>query len=141
MADLTEIRNALATLITQYTGLRAEGQARDQISPPVAVVLPSPTFITYGATMDEAFTVNLMVLLCISDAAPVEKTQRALDAYLGFGKSDDVTVSVAEAILMDTTLAGTVHFCEPVTVSNYGRIQYAGQEYFGARINLTCGAI
>jgi hypothetical protein len=139
MADLVEITSALASQITTQTGLRALGQATDQISPPCAVVLPGQPFLSYGATMDEALTINLMVLVIISDAAPVEKTQRALNAYLGIGENQ--LQSIPAAVLTDPTLAGTVHFCEPQTASNYGRIEYAGVTYFGARLNLTAGAI
>jgi hypothetical protein len=141
VADLTGIRNALAAQITAYTGLRSEPQARDQITPPIAVVLPANPVITFGATMDEAMTINLVVLLCISDAAPVEKTQRALDAYLGMDHGDGSDTSVPAAILKDVSLAGTCEFCEPVSVSNYGRVEYNGVIYFGARINLLLGAI
>jgi hypothetical protein len=144
VADLTAIRNALAAQITAHTGLRCDGQARDQVTPPCAVVLPAPTFVTYGATMDEAMTLGLVVLLIITDAAPVEMTQRALDAYLGMSHGEDIagsTQSVPAAILDDPTLGGTAEYCEPVSVSNYGRIEYAGVPYFGARLNLTAGAI
>jgi len=139
MADLVAITNALAAQITQYTGLRAEGQARDQITPPVAVVLPGQPFLAYGQTMDETLTLNLIVLVIITDAAPVEMTQRALDAYLGLAHG--AGTSVPAAVLKDPTLGGTVHFCEPVSASNYGRIDYAGVTYFGARINIQAGAI
>ena len=141
MADLTDIRNALAAQITAYTGLRSEGQARDQITPPVAVVIPANPVVTYGATTDEAMTINLIVLLCISDAAPVEKTQRALDAYLGMDHGDGGEQSVPAAILKDTSLAGTCEFCEPISVSSYGRVEYNGVIYFGARVNVQIGAI
>ena len=101
---------------------------------------PSTTApIAYGNTMDETLTNNLMVLLIISDAAPVEMTQRALNAYLGIGAGE--TESVPAAILADPTLGGAVHYTEPVSASNYGRIEYAGITYFGARINVVIGAI
>jgi hypothetical protein len=138
---MTAIRNALAAQITEHTGLRSDGQARDQVTPPVAVILPGSPFISYGATLDEALNFSLMVLLIISDAPPVEMTQRALDAYLGLDHGDGGGQSVPAAILADPTLGGTAEFCEPVSVSNYGRIEYAGVTYFGARVNLTCGAI
>lgn len=140
MADITAIRNALAAQITEFTGLRCDGQARDQVTPPCSVVLPGGPFITYGATMDEAMTINLLVLIIITDAAPVEKTQRALDAYLGLDHGDG-GLSVPAAILADPSLSGTAEYCEPVSVSNYGRIEYAGIGYFGARCNLVLGAI
>lgn len=142
MADMTAVRNALAAQITGFTGLRCDGQARDQATPPCAVVLPGNPFITYGATMDEALTATLIVLLIISDAPPVEMTQRALDAYLGLDHgADPGGTSVPAAILTDTSLSGTVNWCEPVSVSNYGRVEYGGVGYFGARLNLSVGAI
>ena len=136
--DMTAIRNALATQITQYTGLRCDGQARDHVNPPCAVVVPGTPFITYGQTMDETTGFVLVVLLIISDSAQVEITQRALDAYLGIGPGE--TESVPAAVLKDPTLMGTAEWCEPMTISNYGRIEYAGVTYFGARLNLQGGA-
>jgi hypothetical protein len=139
VADFVAITSALAEQITEFTGLRADAQARDQISPPVAVILHGQPFISYGQTMDETMTINLVVLVIVSDAAPAEKSQRALDAYLGLGSGE--TVSIPAAILADPTLSGTVHFCEPVTAGPPGRLEYAGVPYFGARINLQAGAI
>jgi len=139
MADLITLRNALASQITQYTGLRCDGQARDQVTPPCAVVIPGQPFIRYGTTMGECMAISLVVLLIISDAAPVEMTQRALDAYLGVATAVP-SVSVPEAILKDPTLGRTAEWCEPVSVSSYGRIEYSGIQYFGARISLDIGA-
>lgn len=145
MADFTAIRNALAAQITAKTGLRCDGQARDQVSPPCSVVLPGQPYIIYGATADNAvmgapgaLSASLRVLLIVSDAAPVEKTQRALDAYLGIGPGE--AQSVPDAILADPTLAGSAEWCELVSADNYGRIEYNGVIYFGARLNLTLGA-
>lgn len=138
MANLTAIRNALATQITAQTGLRCDAQARDQVSPPCSVVLPGQPLITYGVTMDGAVNLSLIVLIIISDAAPAEKTQRALDTYLGVG--DGEGQSVPGGIMIDPTLGGAVDFCEPVSAGNYSRIEYAGVTYFGARLNLTVGA-
>jgi hypothetical protein len=144
MADLTSIRDALGTQLFTEIGIRADAQARDQVSPPVIVILPGQPLITYGVTATGpdwpgAVNINLIILLILSDAAPSEKTQRALDAYLGIGSGE--TQSIAGAIQADPTLGGTVHFCEPVTASNYGRIDYAGQSYFGARVNVQVGSI
>lgn len=149
MADLVVITNALAAQITQYSGLRSYGQARDQASPPCAVVLPGQPFLTYGDTFADVMTpgsgpggavsMNLVVLLIISDAAPVEKTQRALDAYLGVGSGE--TVSVPAAITADPTLGGAVHWAVPMSADRYGRIDYGGVTYFGARIMVQVGAI
>lgn len=140
MADLTTIRNALAAQITaQAGGLRVLAQARDQISPPIAVIIPREPLATYGDTMDGTLTLNLQVVLLLSDAAPSEKTQRALDAYLGIGSGEGQ--SIAGAIMKDNSLGGAVHWCIPVSVSSYGRVTYADVVYFGARINVQVGVI
>lgn len=141
MADLAAIRTALATRITAGTGLRTMAEARDQVTPPVAVILPAPAVVRYGDTIDGAFTVNLLVLLLISDAAPSEKVQRALDAYLGIGAHDSVPTSIAGAIQDDPTLGGVVHFALAVSASGYGRVDYGAVTYFGARIAVQAGAI
>jgi hypothetical protein len=141
VASLNDIRAALAARITAGTGLRVLPEARDQISPPVAVILPGNPVVTYGMTMDGTFTVRLRVLVAISDAPPNEKVQRALDAYLGIGSNDASVSSIAAAIMADPTLGGVVHFCEPVSAGNYGRISYNDITYFGARLDVEIGAI
>jgi hypothetical protein len=139
VADVTAIRQALAAQIAAGTGLRAEAEPRDQVTPPVALILPGNPFLTYGQTMDEALGMGLIVLFLISDAPPVDQTQRAMDSYLSIGTGE--IESIAAAILKDPTLGGHVHWCEPVSVTNYNRVDYAGQQYFGSRLNVTVGAI
>lgn len=141
MANLTAIRNALASNITEFTGLRADAQARDQVSPPCCVIIPGSPVINYASTMDGAVDINLMVLIIISDAAPVDSTQRALDAYLGVDQDPAVGSSVPEAIEADNTLGGTVHYIQAVSADSYGRIEYAGITYFGARVRTVIGAV
>lgn len=140
MADVGSIRDALANQITNVTGLRSMAQARDQISPPVAVILPGSPLVRYGDTFEGALTVNLRVLLCISDAAPSEKVQRAIDAYLGIGSGTTVS-SIPAALMADPTLAGAVQWAIPVQISSYGRIEYAGETYFGGRLDVQIGAL
>jgi hypothetical protein len=140
MASLSDIRNALGARIAAGTGLRVLPEARDMISPPVAVILPGQPVVTYGQTMDGAFTVNLRILIAISDAAPDEKVQRALDAYLGIGTNAGAS-SIVGALQQDPTLGGVVHFAEALTAGNYGRVSYNDITYFGARIDVQIGTI
>jgi hypothetical protein len=137
--DFTRIRTALAAQITAQTGLRAEAQVRDQVSPPVALVLPGQPLIVFGSTMDGATAVNLAVVLLISNAAPVDKVQRALDDLLGVGPGEGQ--SIAGAVMADPTLGGTVEWCMPTVVTAYGRVEYAGIDFFGARLGLQVGAV
>lgn len=140
MASLSDIRAALGARIAAGTGLRVLPEARDVISPPVAVVLAGQPIVQYGATMDGALTVNLRILIAISDAPPDEKVQRALDAYLGIGVGAGAG-SIAGALQEDPTLGGVVHYCVPLSASNYGRISYNDITYFGSRIDVQIGTI
>jgi len=139
MASLSDIRTALGNRIAAGTGLRVLPEARDIVNPPVAVILPGQPVVVYGQTMDGTFTVNLRVLIVLSDAPPDEKVQRALDAYLGIGVN--ATGSIPTAIQEDPTLGGIVHFAEVMTASNYGRISYNGVGYFGCRFEVQIGAL
>lgn len=131
----------MASQITAHTGLRALGQARDSVNPPCAVILPGQPFIRYGATADYsgAADMNLIILVVISDGPPSEKSIRALSAYCGVGANE--AASIPNAILADPSLGGTVHFCEPVQAGNFGRIEYSGVVYMGARIDVQVGTI
>jgi hypothetical protein len=139
MADISAIRAALANQISTVTGMRTLPEAKDQISPPVAIVLPGQPFVTYGITLDQCFTVRLRVLVVISDAPPNEKVQRALDAYLGAG-SGVTSSSIANAIKADPSLGGVVHFAEVLTVGGSNRLEYGGVDYFGARLEVEIGS-
>lgn len=139
MADISAIRTALAASVQSVTGLRTDGQARDAVTPPCAVILPGAPLMTYAVTMDGCVDINLAVLVIISDAAPAEMTQRALDTYLSTGEGVDPASSVASAIESNNTLGGLIDFIQSVTVGNYGRIEYSGVGYFGARISVIIG--
>lgn len=139
MADIATIRSALAAQLTQHTGLRALAEPRDSVAPPVAVILAGQPFVTYGQTMDGTFQVNLRVLVLMTEGAPTERVQRALDAYMGIGSGEPA--SVAGAIQADPTLGGAVHFCVPVAAMPPARIDYNGVTYFGSRIDVQVGTM
>lgn len=139
MADLTSIRQALASQITNKTGLRAEAAPRDQVSPPVALVMPGNPLISYADDMSGSVTIALAVLIVVSDAPPVSMSQQWLDGWLGVVTG--VTASIPAAIAADPTLGGVVQWCQPVSAGSYGRVEIGGVGMFGARLNLTVGAI
>lgn len=139
MADISAVRAALANQIASGTGLRCVAEARDQVSPPVAVILPGSPFVVYGQTMDGAFQINLRILVLVSDAPPTEKAQRSLDAYLGIGAGVSAS-SIPAALRADPTLGGAVAFAEVLSVGSYGQVEYAGVSYLGARVEVSIGA-
>jgi hypothetical protein len=150
--DLTAIRTALAAQVQAITGLATFPQLMDRINPPTAYVLPHSTprpisrsttthdmFVVFDETMSAdgasgAVTVNLEILVLLSEASGIEREQRALDAYLGVGPSE--SQSIPQAISADPTLGGLVEHCRVVGISSYGRVQANAQEYFGGRASI-----
>lgn len=133
---MVAIRNALAASITKRTGLRAEADPKDSVSPPCALVLPAQPYVNYAVTMDGCLDYQFTVLLVISDAPPVEQTQRALDTMLSTGLGSDPASAVSDAIEADNTLGGLIDFIQAQTAAPPGRIEYSGVTYFGARISV-----
>lgn len=157
MADLQVVRNALAMQIqgNAYPALTAEGNPRDVINPPCALVIPPRgTFASYGKTLGGAMPVlgappevmyaatefNLDVLVVVA-RTDIDRTQETLDQWLGFASVPGVTVSVPAAVAMDDTLNGVVQWCEPTTADAYAPVEWGGAPYFGARIHFTIGLI
>jgi hypothetical protein len=132
--DLTAIQNAMAALVTAYTGLRCDAQARDQVSPPQAVIVPGSPLVVFGDTMDPGSgAVNMTVMLLMGDAPGSDRSIRAMNDYLGVGQGEQT--SIAGAIMADTTLAGTADWCVPQSVSSFGRVEWGGIGYWGAKVN------
>lgn len=150
--DLTSIRVALASQVQEYTGLATFPQLMDRVNPPVAFVLPHSTpravgrsmttrdmFVVFDETMASdgmsgAVTVNLEILVLLSEAAGIEREQRALDSFLGVGPSEGQ--SIIQAINADPTLGGLVEHCRVVGISSYGRVAASSLEFFGGRASV-----
>lgn len=154
MANLTNLRNALANQIETncLPYLAADGSPLDQVNPPIALVLPGSPLAKYGSTLGESMLTmgpdgyaipmattefNLRVMVLVSHASTTDRVQDTLDVWLGF-ENDYVngqqTVSVPMAVAMDPTLGGIASYCEAMTVSQYGPVEYAGIQFLGATI-------
>jgi hypothetical protein len=77
------------------------------------------------------------VLVLVSDAPTSERSQRDLDQWLGIGAGE--AESIPNAITKDVTLDGTVAWCLPLAITQYGRVDYAGVTYLGATLTTTVG--
>jgi hypothetical protein len=142
VADIVAIQDALASQISSHTGLAATGRAPDQITPPMAIIVPGSPLIHYGETFEGSVTLNLRIVIALSDAPPSPEVQATLNAYLGIGPGVNQSQSIAAAIQADPTLGGvTPSGTVPLSAGNYGRIEWAGQIYFGARIDVQVLAI
>ncbi len=135
MSDFNAIAAALATTISTATGITSFGYAPGQVVPPAAVVIPNRPAILYGQTFDGEVTINLLAIVMLS-AANDNTGQAALNAVI----SSSGTKSIAAAVQGDTKLGGTCEFAIVQQVTQYGLIEYAGQQYMGATFTVQVGA-
>jgi len=105
------------------------------VVPPAAIVIPNRPAILYGVTMDGEVTVNLLAIVVLS-AANDNTGQVALNAII----SSSGAKSINAAVQADPSLGGTCEFAVVQQVSQYGLIEYAGQQYMGATFLVQCGA-
>lgn len=134
MADVTAMAAGLAARIAT-TGISAFGTAPGQVVPPAAIVIPNRPAILFGQTFDGEVTVNLLAIVVLS-AANDNTGQVALNAVI----ASSGPKSVAAAVQADPSLGGTCEFAVVMQVSQYGLIEYAGQQYMGATFLVQCGA-
>lgn len=152
MADLTAIREAIATALGAIAGLRTFAYIPDSVSPPCAVVgAPEVDFDRTMARGADAIRLPVRVLV----ARATDRTaQAALDAYFETGVGevrlvdeagvylvDDAgaffspgtaAASVKSAIEADPTLGGVAHTCRVVRAQGYGAYAVAGVDLLGA---------
>lgn len=137
MANLKDVIDAAVTRIT--TGMagttiagRTLGYAPDAINPPTAIVLPAQgNPVTFGVTMDDKDEFNLTIKLLMG-AADERSGQQELMGYLARTGS----TSVFAAFDADPTLGGAVSYAQVTQVSNFGDVEWAGQIFFGADLDV-----
>lgn len=149
MTDFDDVTTALATQIQTLTGLKMFPEMPDQINPPMGAILPGNPLAKYGITLGEGalFSTNpvpvptdynLVVGIFVSRAPSLQRAQKAVKEYLGMNAGAS---SVPRAILHDPTLGGIVEYCEPMTVTHFGEVNIAGQDYFQGRITVAISVV
>jgi hypothetical protein len=137
MANLKDVVDAsVAQIVTGMVGTtiagRTFGYAPDSINPPTAIVLPSQgSPVTFGVTMDGKDAFNLTIKLLMG-AADERSGQVELMGYLARSGA----ASVFAAFAADPTLGGVVSYAIVTQVSNYGDVEWAGQIFFGADLDV-----
>lgn len=131
MADLGAVRAALAVTLARVPGLRVSPGFTSVVNPPCAIVLPGPRAVLRFDSMGGGVSFPLRVQLLVG-AADDASSQALMDGYL----SSAGPASVSAAVLADPTLGGLVEACDPLTGITYGLMDWAGQTYLGAAIDL-----
>lgn len=136
MSDIDDVVAALATRIATGMGSdpiagRVFGFAPDAIDPPCVIVLPSAgEFVTYDSSFTtDDFELTLMVIM---GAQHERRGQQQLMSY--FARTG--ATSLREAIYGDSTLGGVVSDLRVTGGRSYGDVEWAGQIYFGAEMNV-----
>ena len=127
MASLSELRAGIAANLATINGLRTSATIPDQVTPPMAVVMPQT--ITYDTAFARSggdeyeFTVTVIV-----GRVDERTAQNRLDAYC----SGSGTGSIKAAIESDETLGGKAFDCRVTSLRNYNQIIVGDTTYLSA---------
>jgi hypothetical protein len=124
MPTLSELRTGLATNLATIAGLRTSATIPDQVTPPIAVVMPNQ--ITYDTAFARGGGDEYEFIVMVIVGRVDERTaQNRLDAYCsGSGAS-----SVKLAIEKDKTLGGKAFDCRVTTLRNYNQVTVGDTTY------------
>ena len=131
MADITEIRQGIATNLMTIPGLRSSAEIPDNPTPPIGIV--NMESVEYdGAFNGGLVTYNFVVTLIVGRAAE-RQMQQNLDAYC----SPTGSQSVKAAIESDKTLSGEVYDLRVERATSIGSITINDQTYLAAEFTVT----
>ena len=126
MADIQQLRTALATNLATITGLRTSVDIPDNPNPPIAVV--QLMRVEYHQDMRNGMSEYTFGVQVIVGRADDRSAQRNLDAYC----SSDSASSVRGAIESNRTLSGYAYDCVVTEMSSYGSVIVNDTTYLAA---------
>lgn len=126
MADIQQLRTALATNLATITGLRTSVDIPDNPNPPIAVV--QLMRVEYHQDMRNGMSEYTFGVQVIVGRADDRSAQRNLDAYC----SSDSASSVRGAIESNRTLSGYAYDCVVTEMSSYGSVLVNDTTYLAA---------
>lgn len=132
MASITDLRSGIATNLASIPGLRTASYAPDLINPPIAIVEPDSTPVTFDIAMNRGLDQFRFTITLIVQRQDERSGQNALDAYCaGSG-----TYSVKQAVELDRTLGGHANDCRVTEISSYGSISVNENQYLAAEFSV-----
>lgn len=139
MSSLNAVRQALATTLSQVSGLNVSAEYVSMVNPPQAVIFPQPGGEVQFATMDGCVNYNLVVVLLQTWAAE-QDNQQAMDALLDDGPGASATASVLACLRKNISLGGTVAWAVPTSVQAYRIGEWAGEQYLRCDVHVQVAA-
>jgi hypothetical protein len=132
MASITELRTGIATNLARISGLRTSSFAPDLINPPIAIVEPDSTPVSFDIAMNRGLDLYRFTVTIIVQRMDERSGQNALDAYCAGSGS----YSVKQAIEWDRTLGGHANDCRVTEISSYGSISINENQYLAAEFSV-----
>ena len=123
MADITALRNALATNLATISGLRTAAEIPDNPSPPIAIVALEN--IDYDQAFKNALSIYNFNIMIIVGRAAEREAQRRLNTYCAAS-------GVKSAVESDKSLSGNAYDCRVTGVTSIGSLQLNDQTYLAA---------
>lgn len=131
-ATLTEVRNALKTVLETIDGLNVYAFPPGQVQVPAVVITPADgAFLTYQTALGGAPNLALSITLFVQRGQERAGTEK-LDAYIATSGPD----SIYNAVEADQDLGGIVDSCIVVAASNHGTFTYGEVQYFGCEFSV-----
>jgi hypothetical protein len=131
MAEMSAIRTALANKIGTISGLRTAATVPDQVSPPIAVIIPE------RVTYDEAYARGLVVYTFIVQVVVGKVSERSAQNRLdGFVNPSGAT-SIKAAIEADKSLGGVVFDSRVTEMTSYTVVQIGDIAYLSCEFRVT----
>lgn len=127
MATISQVRDGIASVVDDVTGLRVYDTIPDAFATPGAIIIPVNSVPrTLTGTRDEQ---NYRVLLLLANEV-TRVAQDTLDGYISSTGSTSIRVKLAA-----TSNLG-ISGCKAtwMGVENYGRVQWDEAVYFGAEV-------
>jgi hypothetical protein len=133
MATITQIRQAIAAVVDNITGLNVHAHWPGQISTPAAVVRRKQTRfgVDFDGSDDSTYAVSVYV------AATDPAVQDTLDAYLSTSGATSVKAILEAA---SPTLTGVVQFFNVESIDEEGITTISGVEYLTGTITIMVGS-
>lgn len=126
MADINELRTALATNLGTISGLRTSTFIPDQPNPPIAIVQLDR--VQYHMDFRNGMSEYNFVIQLIVGRADERTAQRTLDGYCNSTGASSVQLAVES----DRTLGGKAFDCIVTEMSSYGPVLVNDTTYLGA---------
>lgn len=134
MAQISELRQGIATNLANISGLRTGSTIPANVNPPFAIIAPASVDY-HKAFFNGLSTYNFTVTLVVGLAS--ERTaQNSLDAYC----SPTGASSIRRAVELDKTLGGKAFDCIVSGMRNYGSISLGDNTYLAAEFDLVVQA-